>query len=285
MLLRIFVVLVLASVVFGACWFALHELYMKPEQQLRSGKALPPPTPPPDPGLADFEKCVQTHLSGDRAASRTAIEQFLREFPMSTKRDAVLDMLGEINSAEFFSVKPGVDNTYLVRGGDALGTVARRVKVSVELLTYLNKIDSKYLHPNQRLVVPQTAFRLVIQQRKRRVVLYNGDKFFRQYPAAEWPGGARAPIRPNQAGKVTEKRAFEKSSGTGSTESVAPAQLRYFGATHMILVNIPGHSMYTQPADPKAEVVRPPGGGIGLAPENMNEIAILLPSGAPVSME
>ena len=279
MILRIFVVLVLASAVFGACWFAVHEMYVKPGQQLRTDKALPPPTPPPDPSLADFEKCVQTHLSGDRAASRSGIEIFLREFPMSTKRDAVLDMLGEINSAEFFAVKPDADNTYIVRSGDALGTVARRTKVSVELLTYLNKIDAKYLHPNQRLIAPQTAFRLVIQQRKQRVVLYNGDKFFRQYPVAEWPGGPRAPVRPKHAGKVTEKRAFD------TTGSIAPAQFRYFGAYHMILISIPGHSLHTQPADPKAEVVRPPGGGIGLAPQHMNEIAILLPSGAPVSME
>ncbi len=284
MLLRIFVVLVLASAVFGAGWFAFHELYVKPGQRLQTDKALPPPTPPPDPSLADFEKCVQTHLSGDRAASRAGIEQFMREFPTSTKRDAVLDMLGEINAAEFFAVKPNEGNTYIVRKGDALGTVARHTKVTVELLTYLNRLDAKYLQPNQRLVAPQTAFRLVIQQRKQRVVLYNGDKFFRQYPAAEWPGGSRAPIRPKQGGKVTEKRAFEKNSA-GSTESIPPTQFRYFGATHMILINIPGHSLYTRPADPKAEVVRPPGGGIGLAPEHMNEIAILLPSGAPVTME
>ena len=284
MLLRIFVILVLASAVFGAGWFAFRELYVKPGEQLRTDKALPSPTPPPDPSLADFEKCVQTHLSGDRVASRAGIEVFMREFPMSTKRDAVLDMLGEINAAEFFAMKPGTENTHVVQKGEALGTVARHAKVTVELLTYLNKLGGKYLQPNQRLVVPQTAFRLVIQQRKQRVVLYNGDKFFRQYPVAEWPGGARAPIRPKQGGKVTEKRAFEKTAA-GNTESVAPTQLRYFGATHMILINIPGHSLYTRPADPKAEVVRPPGGGIGLAPEHMNEIAILLPSGAPVSME
>ncbi len=279
MLLRIFVILVLASAIGGACWFAVHELYVKPQQALRTDKALPPPTPPPDPSLADFDKCVEIHRSGDRAASRTAIELFLREFPTSTKRDAVHDMLGEINSAEFFAMKPNAENACIVRSGDALGTVARRTKVSVELLTYLNRIDAKYLHPNQRLIAPQTAFRLVIQQKRQRVALWNGDKFFRQYPAAEWPGGGRAPLRPKQAGKVTEKRALENGA------AVLPSQFRYFGAYHMILISIPGHSLHTQPADPKAEVIRPPGGGIGLAPEHMNEIAILLPSGAPVSME
>ena len=279
MILRIFVILVLASAIFGACWFAVHELYIKPEEQLHRDKALPPPTPPPDPSLADFTKCAEIHRTGNKAESRKALEQFLREYPASTKRDGIYDMLGEINAAEFFAMKPTDANTYVVRSGDSLPRVAGRTKVPVELLTYLNKIDGRYLHPNQRLIAPQTAFHLVIQQKKQRVVLYNGDKFFRQYPAAEWPGGGKAPIRPKQAGRVMEKRAFD------ATGSVTPAQLRYFAANHIIAINIPGHSLHTQPNDPKAVVERPPGGGIGLAPESMNEIAILLPSGAPVSME
>ena len=279
MILRIFVILILASAIFGACWFAVHELYIKPEQRLHADKALPPPTPPPDPSLADFEKCAALHRTGNKAESRKALEQFLREYPASTKRDGVFDMLGEINAAEFFAMKPTDANTYLVRTGDSLPRVAARTKVPVELITYLNKIDGRYLHPNQRLLVPPSAFRLVVQQKSHRVVLWNGDKFFRQYPASEWPGAGKPAIRPKQAGRVTEKRAFD------STGSVTPAQLRYFSAAHMILVNIPGCSLHTQPTDPKAVVERPPGGGIGLAPESMDEIAILLPSGAPVSME
>lgn len=279
MVLRIFVILVLASAIFGACWFAMHELYIKPEQRLHADKALPPPTPPPDPSLADFARCVEIHRTADRVASRKAIEIFLREFPASTKRDGIFDMLGEINAAEFFAVKPNDRNTYLVQSGDALPRVASRTKVSVELLTYLNRITGKYLHPNQRLLAPQVAFRLVIQQKKQRLVLHNGGKFFRQYPAAEWPGGAKAPLRPAQEGRVTEKRAFERGV------AIPPREFGYFAAYHIMLISIPGHSLHTQPADPKAEVVRPPGGGIGLAPDHMNEIAILLPTGAPVSME
>ena len=279
MILRIFVILVLASAVFGACWFAVHELYLKPEQRLHADKALPPPTPPPDPSLADFDRCVEIHRAGDRVASRKAIEIFLREFPTSTKRDGIFDMLGELNAAEFFAVKPNDKNTYIVQSGDALPRVASRTKVSVELLTYLNKITGKYLHPNQRLLAPQVAFRLVIQQKKQRIVLYNGDKFFRQYPAAEWPGGPKAPLKPAQEGRVTEKRAFEGGV------AIPPREFGYFAAYHIMLISIPGFSLHTQPTDPKAIVQRPPGGGIGLAPEHMDEIAILLPTGAPVIME
>lgn len=280
MLLRIFVILLLAAAIFGGSWFLVRELYLKPEERLQTDKALPRPTPPPDPSLGEFEKCVAISRKGVRSETRTAIEQFLREFPSSTRRDAAHDILGEVNAADFFAARPDDSNTYVVKRGDSISRVASHTKVPIELLVYLNRFDSRYLHPNQRLLAPPCAFRLVIQQKSRRVVLYNGDKFFRQYPAAVWPGGDRPPvIHPKQTGRVTEKRAWDE------TGSIPPSQLRYYQAYHMVLVNIPGHSLHTQPEDPKAVVERPPGGGIGMAPKHMNEIAVLLPSGAPVSME
>jgi hypothetical protein len=279
-LLRIFVILVLAVAIFGGSWFLAHELYIKPEERLREDKAQPPPTPPPDPSLAEFEKCVEISRKGARDKTRTAIEQFLREYPSSTKRGEAHDILGEVNAADFFAARPDESNTYVVKSGDSISRVASRTKVPVELLVHLNRIEARYLHPNQRLLAPACSFRLVIQQKARRLVLDNGDRFFRQYPAAAWPGGDRAPvILAKQAGRVTEKRAFD------ATGSIAPSQIRYFQAYHMILVNIPGRSLHTQPDDPQAVVQRPPGGGIGVAPKYMNEIAVLLPGGAPVSME
>ena len=280
MLLRIFTILVLAAAIFGGGWFAVHELYIRPEERLRQDKALPPPPPPPDPSLEDFARLLEIRRSGDAAESRRAIEGFLREYPSSTKRDNAYDMLGEMNAAEFFAVKPDESNTYIVQRGDSPGRVASRMKVPVELIVFLNNFKGPYLHPGQRLLVAKCAFRLVIQQKARRVVLWNGQRFFRQYPAAVWTGSAQKQvIHPKQAGRVTEKRAFD------STGSVLPSQLSYRDAQHMILVSIPGHSLYTQPDDPKVIAVRPPGGGIGMAQKHMGEIAILLPAGAPVSME
>jgi len=279
-LLRIFVILVLAAAIVGGAWFTVHELYIGPEERLKADRSLPPPAPPPDPSLEDFEKCMAIRNSRPQEV-RKAFEQFLREYPSSTKRDAANDILGEVNSAEFFSTKPDASNTYVVKPGDALSRVATRNKISVELLVHLNHIDSRYLHPNQRLLVPACSFRMVIQQKARRVVLYDGTKFFRQYPFAAWPGGDRKDaIRPKQAGRVTEKRAFDEKG-----IAVPPAHIAYRDASHLILVSIPGRSLHTQPDDPNAIVQRPPGGGIGMAPKDIGEISILLPVGAPVSME
>lgn len=281
MLLRIFVILLLAATLVAGGWFALHKLYIQPEERLKADKSLPPPAPPPDPSLEDFARCMEIHRTKDPRETRTAFEQFLREFPSSTQCDAAYDILGDINAREFFATKPTEANTYVVKSGDALSRVASRSRISTELLVYLNRIDGRYLHPNQRLLVPACSFRMVIRQKAQRIVLYDGDKFFCQYPVAVWPGADRKDaIRPRQSGQVFEKRAFDQ---TGS--SVAPSQLSYFNAYHMILVNIPGRSLHTQPDDPAAIVQRPPGGGIGMAPKHMSEISVLLPVHAPVSME
>lgn len=281
MLLRLFVILLLAAATIGGAWFALHELYIRPEERLREDKMRPPPAPPADPSVIEFERCLAARKTQPASEARTAFEQFLREFPLSTKRDAAYEVLGEINAAEFFSAPLTEENTYVVKSGDSISRVSARTKLPTELLVFLNRLDGRFLHPNQRLLAPQCSFRMVIQQKARRVVLYNGDKFFRHYPAAEWPGGGQGKpgAAPKQTGRVTEKRAFD------DTGSVTPAQLRYRDAHHMILVNIPGHSLYTLPADPKAIVQRPPGGGIGMAPAHMGEISVLLPAGAPVSIE
>ena len=280
MLLRIFVILLLAATLLAGGWFAVHQLYLQPEDRLKADRSLPPPAPPPDPSLEDFAKCMEVHKTKGPGETRAAFEQFLREFPSSTRRDAAYDILGDINAREFFATKPNDANTYVVKSGDALSRVANRNKISTELLVYLNRLDARYLHPNQRLMVPACSFRMVIRQKAQRIVLYDGDKFFRQYPVATWPGADRKDaIRPKQNGQVFEKRAFDE------TGSVATSQLSYYNAYHMILVNIPGRSLHTQPDDPAAIVQRPPGGGIGMAPKHMGEISVLLPVHAPVSME
>jgi hypothetical protein len=279
-LLRLFVILLLAAVTIGGAWFAVHELYIRPEERLKADKMLPPPAPPPDPSVIEFERCLEIRKTKPASEARIVFEQFLREFPLSTKRDAAYDVLGEINAAAFFSAPRTEANTYVVKSGDSLARVSARTKVPMELLVHLNRLEGRYLHPNQRLLAPQCSFRMVIQQKAQRVVLYDGDKFFRQYPATVWPAGhGKQGIAPRQTGRVTEKRAFDDTGG------VTTAQFRYYAAQHMIIVNIPGHSLYTQPDDPKAIVQRPPGGGIGMSPAFMSEISVLLPAGAPVSIE
>ena len=137
------------------------------------------------------------------------------------------------------------------------------------------------LHPGQRLLAPTADFRLVLQQRARRVALYRGDKFFRHYPTLAWPGSNKKPpiILPKQSGKLTDKIALDEKGGVKFTD------LAYFSARHVLMLSIPGHSLYGQSDDTAASMQRPAGAGIALTPAAMSEIAVLIPKGAPVTME
>jgi hypothetical protein len=106
--------------------------------------------------------------------------------------------------------------------------------------------------------------------------LMNGEKFFRGYPALSWPGKKPLVILAKQTSRVTEKVAL-----TEHGVAPKPASQEYFPCFHTIGFPIPGHSIFSQAADsPRAMP-----GGIRLAPEHMSEIAVLLPKGAPVTLE
>ena len=280
-LIRLLIILILATSVFGGAYYAVRHRYFEPARKLVEDKKLPPPTPPPDPSMEEFTRCEDIRRTAPPAEARTAFERFLKEFPESKKRDAVLDAIGEINSTEFFATKPDDTNTYTVKPGDSLGRIASRTKISLELLAHLNRLKSETLHPGQRLLAPVCGFRLVLQQRARRIAIYRDDKFFRQYPTLAWPGANKKPviILPKQSGKVTEKIAINEKGG------VKPTDLAFFSARHVLMLSIPGHSLYGQSDDPAATAQRPAGAGIALTTAAMSEIAVLIPKGAPVTME
>lgn len=281
MLLRLLFLLILAAALAAGGYYAVQELYVKPEQRLAEDKKLPPPLPPPDPSLAEFNRCMEIKDRGSLPQARAAFERFLKEFPESKKKEAALDAIGEINSAEFFAMTPDDSNSYTVGPGDSLSRVSARRKIPVELIIHLNKLESESLQIGQKLVAPHSEFRVVLQQKTHKVVLYRGDKLFRQYPAVNWPGMHKKPqvFLPKATGKVNDKAALTDSG------ALKPSDKGYFEANHIVGITIPGHSLYSQPEDPKASVHRPTGGGIGLSPAHMSEIAILLPRGTPVTLD
>jgi LysM repeat protein len=280
-LFRLLFLLILAAAIAAGGYYAVQELYVKPEQKLQADKKLPPPAPPPDPSFAEFNRCMEIKNKGSLAEARAAFERFLKEFPESKKRDAALDAIGEINSAAFFSMKPDETNTYVVAPGDSLSRISSRRRMPVELILHLNKLESDTLQVGQRVLAPQNEFRVLLQQKTRSIVLHNGQKFFRQYPTVSWPGMHKKPpvFLPKATGKVSDKVSYVDG------RVVKPTDKEYFGGNHILVVTIPGHSLYTQPDDPAALVNRPTGGGIAVTPALMSEIAILLPRGTPVTLE
>jgi LysM repeat protein len=284
------IILVLASMVFGAGGYFTYEIFIHPKVALEAEKQLPLPPPPPDPSLPDFEKAVAVRRDGTLLEARAALSAFVEHNPQSSKIEDARDLLGEVNSAIFLSpVAAPEKEVYIVQKNDVIGRVALRMHTSAELLMRSNNLQTAMLRIGQKLTVSPGEFSLVISRKSDKVVLLNKGRFFKQYAIRSWSpilakkmvtGGRKIPPLPKQMGKVTEKLAWLNGS------RVLYSDKGYINATHWIEINIPGCTLYGDPgANENAPNAKPPGGGIVLSPDAPGELAAMLNKGAPVTLE
>ena len=278
-MVKALVILILTAAVFGTAAYFTYELYVKPEQALRAEKQRGPPPPPADPSLPDFNACLELKKKSDTTATRTALIAFLDHFPRSTKADEARDLLGEINADLFFSQAPAPEKQiYIVAKGDVLNRVAMRTHSTPELIFRSNNLTGSMLRIGQKLVIAPADFSAVISVREKRLTLYNAKHFFKQYRILALPArdAAHSGPVPKRVGKVVSKLATDS---TGNR--VTFLDKSYAGALHEVSLSIPGHSLFALAASEKPAART----GIGLAPEDMEEIAVLLKKNDPVTIE
>ncbi|MEI8343263.1 MAG: LysM peptidoglycan-binding domain-containing protein, partial [Verrucomicrobiota bacterium] len=190
--IKALILLLLALGVFGSAGYFTYELLVKPKvelkQELDNRVLMGDPTPPPDPSLPELEYCLKLKKSGDLVGARTALEAFLEHNPKSTKLTEARAALGEVNTDIFFSRIPSPDKEeYVVKPGDALAKIERKLKTNAELLTRSNNLDDpRKLRIGQVLIVSHPQFALTINRKEKTVMLFNHGKFFKQYPVKAW---------------------------------------------------------------------------------------------------
>jgi len=280
------IILVLAIAVFGASGYYTYELFIRPEKALREEKLAPATPPPPDPSVPEFQKCVAIRKSGKLLPARDAFYAFIEHNPYSTKLDEAKNMLGDINTEIYLTpVAAPEKEVYIVKPGDVIDRVARRMKTTGELIMRANQLSGTMLRIGQKITVPPTDFSIVISRKQQKVILSNKGRFFKQYPILAWPpalekktvAGKPAPPAPKMAGKVTDKMAWLNGG------RVIFADKGYADSTHWIQISIPHCTLHSE-ADEKSQV-RPTGGGILLSPQALEELAALLRKGDPVTLE
>lgn len=284
--MKALIILVLAIAVFGTAGYFTHRLFILPEQALREEKLQPPPPPPPDTTIPIYAKCLTLHKNGKVLQARDALYDFVEHYPHSTKLEEAKDLLGEINTQIYLTPFPAPEKEeYLVQRGDVINRVANKMKTTGELIMRANNMQGTMLRIGQKLSVAPVDFSVVISRKQEKVILLDKGRFFKHYPILSWPpglakkmeAGKPAPNLPKQAGKVTEKFAWH--NGT----RISFADKEYAQSTHWIQINIAHCTLHSE-ADPKAEG-RPPGGGIVLSPQALDELAALLRKGNPVTLE
>jgi LysM repeat protein len=278
------IIIFLTLGVFGGGSFVAYKMFVQPQIALKKEKAAPPTPVPPDPTLPEFNKCVALRKAGKMIESRDAFYSFIEHNPDSTKIEDAKDFLGEINTDIFLSTLPAPEKeVYIVQKGDVITRVANKLKTTGELVVRANNLQGPMLRIGQKLSVSPGEFSLMISHKKDKVTLLNKGKFFKQYAVLEWPPmhakkttAGKPAASEKKMGKVTDKISW--LNGT----RVTFMEKGYVNSTHWIQINIPGCTLHSV-ADENGQ--KPPGGGIRLTPDALDELDAILAKGDPVTFE
>jgi LysM repeat protein len=205
------------------------------------------------------------------------------------------DLLGEVNTRIFFSNEPSPRKTeYMVKSGDALASIARRLKSSAEAIVRVNNLDSTLIRPGEKLLVPQLDFTITIDLPRDRVIVHDSHGFFTQYPivSADLPPARQLTIQT----KVTAKSFWENGRPVrplpgAQAERAARIDLAHTG---YVLYGVEEESDTStseiavetddkEEASNSRDANRPPQ-GIAMLRDDIAEIELLIRKGTPVTI-
>ena len=273
-ILKALVILGLAGAVFGSAgWFA-YQLFVKPNHV--PVEEMHAPIQPPDPSLPELDKALALKKARKLVEARTSLEQFLENYPFSTKLKEAREALGRVNTDIFFSAVPAPEKIrYEVRSGDALAKIERKLKTTREMLMRCNNLDDPTrLRIGQILMVNQPDFSVIIDRKEQTLIVLNHLRFFKQYKAASWnvPPVKKGMEKVAISAKVTEKIAWRDGA------RVAFGTKEYDGSQRWVEINAKGYTLYTEGG-------QKPQAGIGFAPDDMEELSTLLGKNVPVLIQ
>jgi hypothetical protein len=270
------VILFLCVAIFGGAGYFSYKLFITPKKMVEKAMAGPQPTMPPDPSIAEYEKCLKVKENGNLVEARNAFEDFTTHNPDSPKIDDAMDALGDINMKLFFSDAPDPEKQqYVIQKGDTISAIERKTKVPSDLIMRLNKIeDPTKLRIGEILNISRPQFSLKINHKTKTVMLYNKGKFFKQYKVEPWNVPPPKGSAPSSA-KVVEKSAWKDN------QRVAFGAKEYNESGRWIATSATGYTLYSEGVDG----VPKPQGGLGMKDQDIQELSTLINRGTPVTIE
>src|SRR5580700_6193392 len=188
-------VLFLAIIIFGgAAWFGYNFVFKEDIQVRKEQRGEVTPEPRADMTLPEFQEAAKLRQDGKIPEARAALTAFIQRYPTGQHVDEAKDLLGEINIDVLLSRTPSPEKQeYIVKPGDVLAKVARKVKSTPELIMRMNNLSGTMLHIGDRLLVSHPDFSIVIQRKAKLVVLLEHGAFFKQYHVRDEKLAAKQP--------------------------------------------------------------------------------------------
>ena len=262
-------VLFLAIIIFGgATWFGYNYVFKEDIQVAKEQRGEVTPEPRVDLSLPEYEAAAKLRQDGKIPEARAALATYVQKYPTSAHADEAKDLLGELNVSIFLSRTPSPEKEeYIVKPGDVLAKVARKVKTTPELIMRMNNMSGTMLHIGERLLVSHPDFAIVVQRKQNLVILLNHGGFFKQYHIRELKVPAKAS---KVQTKVAEVMAWRdgKRIGFGTKE--------FIGSTRWIRLANQSYTIYSVPDSAHQVVQPPPPQGIGLAAADAEELSSLI---------
>lgn len=273
--MKALIIIFLCVAIFGSAGYFFYDLFVRPQKLAKADRAEVVATPPPDPGVEQFEAGRKLQREGKSDEAANVLENFIANFSNSAHADEAREILGGINLARFMTpgTGPGKE-VYVVKKGDVLMKIATKMHSTPELISHANHLRGIILHIGDQLTIPQPHFSLVINRKQQTVTLLNDGRFFKLYRPQKWGAPAatsNAPI----ATKVLEKVALKEG------QRVAFGTSGFEGSTRWIRLALPGYTLFS--TDPQRHASAP--AGIEMTQKDMEELSALLSRNTSVRIE
>ena len=232
---------------------------------------------------------------GNLNEARKILVNALLTAPKSPVTRELRDLLGDVDTQIFFSKEPSPRKTeYTVKPGDALSSIARKLKSSAEAIIRVNDLKSTLIRPGEKLLVPALDFTITIDLPRERVIVHDSHGFFTQYPiaSAELPKTRQPTIET----KVTAKSFWEngKPVRAGRELQQEGTPRIDLGRRGYVLYGVEeesdaAKSQIAVEADdkegtPSSNDANLPPQGIAMLKDDLSEIELLIHKGTPVTI-
>jgi hypothetical protein len=272
-------VLFLAIIIFGgAYWFGREYVFKQDIDVQKEQRGEVTSEPRLDLTLPEYEAAAKLRQEGKIPEARAALAAFVQKFPTSPHADEAKDLLGELNIDIFLSRTPSPEKEeYVVRAGDVINKVARKMKTTPELIMRMNNLSGTMLRIGERLLISHPDFSIVVQRKPKLLVLLNRGGFFKQYHVREEKLPTKVPSKVTT--KVAEVMAWNggKRVGFGTKE--------FIGSTRWIRLSSQAYTIYSVPDSAHPALSQPPPPqGLGLAAADVEELSSLINNKTPVTI-
>lgn len=263
-------VLALALIIFGGAWFGYNLIFKQDIEVRKEQRGEISQEPRADLSLPEFEAAAKLRQEGKLVEARDALTAFIQKYPSGQHAEEAKDLLGEVNIDIFLSRTPSPEKEeYVVKSGDVLAKIARRLKTTPELIMRMNNLSGTMLHIGEHLLISHPDFSIIIDRKAKVLVLLNHRAFFKQYHIKEEKLPAKQPQKVNT--KVSEVMAWKdgKRVGFGTKE--------YMSSTRWIRLSSQTYMIYSLPDSAHPGLSQPPPPqGLGLDAGDVEELTSLV---------